>query len=101
MKRTIFYVGLAMVVMSCSTPSEEEMKEAATALCNCMEGRKQLRENTEYVESDDMDIVDFGFCTLDVKERGINPKSDKFAKYVKESCPDVANIQERFIKGEK
>ncbi len=94
-------MSLAIAMMSCSEPSEEEMKGAATELCNCMSSRKELREESDYAESDDMDIVDFGFCAVEVEGRNINTKSDKFVKIVKESCPDIAEIQQRYIEASK
>ncbi len=98
MKKNIIYGCMALTLVSCGDASEENITKAAKELCDCMDNRKETREESEFLDPIDLDILDYGFCSLDVASKNIDPESEDFGKAIKKSCPEVFEIQQQYIK---
>ena len=98
MRKNIIYGFMALALVSCGGASEEDLTKAAKELCDCMNIRKETREESEFLDPIDLDILDYGFCSLDVASNNIDPESEDFGKAIKKSCPDVYEIQQQYIK---
>jgi hypothetical protein len=87
MKKYLLVTILFFVFASCDYEAKENYKNAANAMCECIEKQKEYDKNTVDFSND---IMHYAICSFDVEhDFSISCSDDGFEKALEKACPEL------------
>lgn len=93
-----FPLFLVLLTSSCIQNYPNDYKSHINNVCECMDYRRYLRrdnipEEALYIYDD----IDYSECLIDAIIDEIDPKSKEFTAAIEDLCPDLKEVQKRFV----
>ncbi|MEN9303763.1 MAG: hypothetical protein RL264_2192 [Bacteroidota bacterium] len=101
MKKSLFVLGLATIVLSsCGGEDNSQYEKAAEKICSCMTKANEKREAEKAADTLgfnlDLTDLDYALCALDVATE-VDPFDDKMAEAIKTKCPDLSETHKKYV----
>lgn len=87
MRTLIILIGISAVLFSCNSAAKENFKNAAQAMCDCIEKQQKYDENTPDFSNH---VMHYAICSFDIEEEfQIELSESGFEKALEKICPEA------------